>query len=41
MSGLFRGIKRMSEVVIKSGSGSRLTSVDGRVFLDFTAGIGL
>ena len=39
---MFRGIKRLSEIVIKSGAGSRVVCRDsGRSYLDFTAGIGV
>ncbi len=36
-----RGIGRLSSAVIESGSGSYLTMVGGRRYLDFTCGIGV
>jgi len=41
-SQIFNGIKRLSDIVIKSGKGCRLTCRDsGKEYLDFTAGIGV
>lgn len=36
-----RGIGRLSSEVLESGSGSYVTTVEGRKFLDFTSGIGV
>jgi 4-aminobutyrate aminotransferase len=38
---LFRGIKRLSDIVVDYGKGSRIYSTEGKSFLDFTAGIGV
>ena len=38
---LFPGIKRLCDLVIESGQGSTVTTTDGAVYLDMTAGIGV
>ena len=38
---LFPSIKRLSELVLASGSGCRVTTTTGETFMDFTSGIGV
>jgi 4-aminobutyrate aminotransferase len=38
---IFHGVKRLSDVIVRSGKGSRVTTVEGKSYLDFVAGIGV
>jgi 4-aminobutyrate aminotransferase len=38
---IFHGVKRLSELVIKSGLGSRVITHENKSYLDFTSGIGV